>query len=481
MSVKKDLATGILWTAMSKYSGIVISLVISAVLARLITPEEFGVIGIASVFISFFNILGDIGVGPAIIQRQNLTDKDLSNIHSFTIYLGILLSLIFFSFSGWIADFYEDVQLKTVCRLLSLNIMLTCTNIVPGSLQYKFKRFKFVALFSLCIQVLTGLVAVIYALNGGGVYALVLQVLVSLLITSIVYNYLAKIRFTIFPKFSSLQKIVGFASYQFLFNIVNYFSRNADKLIIGRSLGLTQLGYYDKSYRLMLMPLQHISFVIHPVILPIFAELQHNLRDVGVKYLKIYQFLAYLSFPLSVMLYFCAPELILIIFGDQWGPSVIPFQILSLSVSMQILTSTTGGIFQAIDATKKMFISGILGAVFVIVAFIVGGVYFKSLKILCIAYLIAQIFNAVQCFGLLFRSINVTLKEALYPLLKPLCISSVMLILLAGLNIYFKVSLFNSLLVKLLLGSTIWIVMMQTWADIKPSIFFKSILHSKKA
>lgn len=117
---------------------------------------------------------------------------------------------------------------------------------------------------------------------------------------------------------------------------------------------MSPLGYYEKSYRLMLLPLQNITFVVTPVMQPIFSSFQNNLYDLAEKYKKVLHLLAYISFPLSALLYFTARELILIFFGNQWGEAIGIFQILALTVSMQILTSTAGSIYQSANADKTI-------------------------------------------------------------------------------------------------------------------------------
>ena len=129
----------------------------------------------------------------------------------------------------------------------------------------------------------------------------------------------------------AIRKIFSFSAYQFLFNAINYFSRNLDKLLIGKYMGMTPLGYYEKSYRLMMLPLQNITHVISPVMHPVFSEFQHDLQRVRTSYEKIVRLLAFIGFPLSVFLWFAAQEVVLIIFGSQWMPSVPVFRILSLS------------------------------------------------------------------------------------------------------------------------------------------------------
>lgn len=480
-SIRKDFTKGVFYTSIAKYSGIIISLIISSVLARLLTPADFGIVGVATVLISFFNILGDIGIGPAIIQRQNLDKSDINSIHSFAVYLGALLSLIFFFLSPLIADFYERKELLLICRWLCVDIFFTCTNIVPLNLQYKQKRFKSVALITLTVRVTTGIASIFYAYYGGGIYALVLSSILSTFLLAAIYNYISRLKFTIKPKISSLKKILTFSYYQFLFNIINYFSRNLDKLLIGRYIGMSQLGYYEKSYRLMMLPLQNISFVITPVMLPILAPLQNDVPNLALKYFKVLKYLSYISFPLSIILFYCSSELILIIFGEQWQPAVTPFQILTLSIGLQILTSTTGSIYQAVDATKQLFISGCWGAIFMILSFIISISIWHSINAVCIGYLIAQLANSIQCFGLLLKTLDMQPNKLFQVLYRPILISIIIFILMfiSPTNIWGE-NLFISLIEKLSLSGIITLLLIWWIGDINILKLIKiSILKRK--
>ena len=141
---------------------------------------------------------------------------------------------------------------------------------------------------------------------------------------------------------------------------------------MGRYMSLSQLGYYDKSYRLMMLPLQNIAYVISPVMHPIFSEMQHDLKQLGASYLKVVRLLAFIGLPLSAVLFFTAQELVLIIFGDQWEPSVPVFRILALSVGIQIVMSTSGSIFQAANATRMLFLCGVFSAALNVAAICTG-------------------------------------------------------------------------------------------------------------
>jgi teichuronic acid exporter len=415
MSLKRDLLKGVGYTAISKYIGIIISLVVTGILSRLLTPTEFGVIAVAMVIITFFGILSDLGIAPAIIQHKDLDEKDLSNLFAFTVWLSIGISLFFFLSSGVIASYYNSPVLSTICRILSLSLLFNTINIVPNALLYKDKAFKFLAQRTIIVQSVVGAIAILAALYGAGIYALLINPVLSAIIIFIITfrRYPQRLHRTF--GLTSLKKIFSFSAYQFLFNLINYFSRNLDKLLIGRYMGMSPLGYYEKSYRLMMLPLQNITHVITPVMHPLFSDFQNDLDKLESSYRKVVRLLAFIGFPLSIFLLFTSRELILLIFGMQWEASVPVFRILSLTVGTQIILSTSGSIFQAANDTKSLFICGVFSALMNVGGMLIGLFVFKSLNAVAWSILITFSINLMQAY---IQMYYVTFKLPIKPFLR---------------------------------------------------------------
>lgn len=424
-SIRKELISGVFYTSVAKYTGIVVTLVVTGVLARLFTPEEFGVVNIATVIITFFAIFSDLGIGPAVIQHKNLNHRDLSGIFSLTIWSGLVMAMLFFAGSELIASFYDGSEtLRNICRILSANLLFATVNIVPNALVLRDKRFRFAAVRSLSVQIVGGTAAIVAAYSGAGIYALTINpVFSSLMLLAINFRaYPLSLRLR--PGREAISKVFSFSAYQFCFQLINYFSRNLDKLLMGRYMSLSQLGYYDKSYRLMMLPLQNITFVISPVMHPIFSQMQNELHKMAAAYLKVIRLLAFVGFPLSVVLYFTAQELILIIFGAQWEPSIPVFRILALSVGIQIIASTSGSIFQAANATRMLFFCGLFSATVNTVAICSGIFYFGTME--AVAWCICLSFAAsfIQCYYALFRlTLHIPWGPFWRSLLSPLTLS----------------------------------------------------------
>lgn len=172
-----------------------------------------------------------------------------------------------------------------------------------GSLVLQNKEFKFIAIRSFVIQITAGTGAIIAALSGAGLYALLITPIVSSILIYIIsfHRYPQHLRMTL--GLSSIRKIFSYSVYQFLFNVICYFSRNLDKLLIGKHMGMSDLGYYEKSYRLMMLPLQNITQVVTPVMHPIFSDFQDDKMKLATSYERIIRFLAFIGLPLSVLLF----------------------------------------------------------------------------------------------------------------------------------------------------------------------------------
>lgn len=462
-NLKQQLFSGVFYTALAKYSGIVISLVVAGVLARLLSPDDFGIVAIATVIIAFFGIFTDMGISPAIIQNKTLTEHELSDIFSFTLWMGIALSILFFAASWPIATYYNSPILRTLCQLLCVNLFFASANIVPNALFYKNKEFKFIALRSFGIQVASGAAAIIAAQSGAGLYALIISpILSSMLIFGISIKRYPQ-HFPLIPRLGAIRKIFSYSAYQFLFNVINYFSRNLDKLLIGRYMSMSQLGYYEKSYRLMMLPLQNITQVITPVMHPIFSDFQNDLQRLGAAYERILRLLAFIGIPLSVFLFFTAEEVTLVIFGNQWLPSVPIFRILALSVGVQIILSSSGSIFQAAGDTRSLFICGVFSSALNVSGMLLGIFRFGTLE--AVAWCIVSTFciNFIQCYWQMYR---VTLQRSMWTLLRqftsPIILS--MLIAAALLPLHYLTegdNIFFTLLLKSMISFLIFGVYIQ--------------------
>lgn len=456
-SIRKSLGSGIFYTGLARYSGVFFSIAIGAILARLLTPHEFGIVALVAVFVSFFGLLSDFGLGPAVIQNQKLTDSDVESIFSFSILLGFFLSASFFLCGPLIAGFYDEPALVNVARWLSLSVLFNSLLIIPKALFQKVLKFKEIGLVTVGVQLASGSLAIVMAYAGFSYYALVFQSILSGGLSLLIFYFLKPVKIAFRIDFSAIKKIIGFSFYQFLFNIINYFSRNSDNLLISKYLGLSSLGYYDKAYRLMMMPVSNLTHVITPVLMPVLAEHQENKSFVFQSYLKVVRILAIIGFPLSVFLYFTASEVITILFGPDWEASIPVFKLLALTLGPQIILSSTGSIFQVVNRTDLLFISGFLSAIIMVGGISYGVFIGQSLESVGWCLIGAFSINFGQGFYLLIKkALKASLLTLFQVLLYPVCVAAIMGVVLLFFDYQGRFGIWVSMMIKAILAAFVF-------------------------
>ena len=447
-SLRSSISTGIFYTAIARYSNIVISILITAILARILTPEEFGIVAIAVVFITFFRYLGDFGIGPAVIQNKTLTEEDIESIFTFSILFGLFLSTIFFFSASFISHFYDEPELKPISRVLSLSILFFSMNVVPASLNKKRLLFKKMGIIAVSIQLISGTVAVILAINNFSYYALIIKSLIDGLLLLVGNYLLSPIKLRLRIRKESILKIWQFSTYQFLFNFINYFTRNTDNLLIGKFFSPASLGFYEKAYALMIMPIQNLTNVITPVLHPILSEFQHDKTKILSSYMIVFRILATIGFPISVFFYFAGPEIISILYGSQWQASIPVFKILSTIVGVQIVLSSVSSIYQSANRTDLLFIDGLISSTIIVLGILYGVFIDKTLngvaEGIVVAYLMAFFISYLFLIkGALQASYFRFLREMIMPLIISLGVlgANVLLTYVQVNNMYYSLML----------------------------------------
>ena len=386
----------------AKYSTVILNILFTAVLARILSPEDYGIVAITAVFTVFFGLFADVGLGAGVIQNQKLTKDNIDEIFSFNTFLAVVLALLFCLVAGPIASFYDIPVLKPICCLLSIALFFNTMNSIPNAVLMKQQKFMLVGLRTIFVCLFTGIITIILAFCGLKYYALVLQAIISAFLIFVWNMVSTKLRFTLKIHRESFAGIKSYSFWQFLDKFVNYFSRNTDHFLIGKFLGQVPLGYYDKSYKLMLYPVQNFTHVISPVMHPILAVHQDDRDYIYRKYLQVMKVLSLFGIYITVLCFFCSKEAILIVFGKNWTESVSCFQILSLAIWAQMTTSSTGAIFQSIGETRKMFVATFLASV-VMVLFTLAGLGLGTLEALSFAVAIAFNISFVLNYYVLMR------------------------------------------------------------------------------
>lgn len=372
MSILRNLLGGTFWTGVGRYLHYAAQIAVTAVLARLLDPSDFGILSMVVVYTGFVTVLAEAGLGWAVVQKRDLDDAALSTVFWFAVLVSAALVGFSLAVAPLIERFYEFDGLAVVVRVLSINLLLVGLCSVPEGRLRKQLKFKPLAAIDILSALLSGAAAILLALRGIGYWALVGQQI----------GYLA-LRFGLLLLFGRwaprlrlrwrvVRKVVGFSGYMAGFSAINYWARNADNLMVGKFLGAVQLGFYNQAYKLMMVPLQLISGVVNPALFPVFSAVQDDKPQMAAAYLKLLRLIALLSFSVGVYFYLTAEEIIVALWGDKWQAAIPVFEVLALLSAIQPLASTTGGVFAATGQARRLFWLGVVNSAIMISGMVAG-------------------------------------------------------------------------------------------------------------
>ena len=439
--LSNKLNKAILKSLAGKYSLYIFQIVSLAILSRLYTPQMFGVLAAVTVLILFFQLIATSGLGPAIIFTKDITQGQRDGIFSATLIIGIVGAILFFFLTPFIMDWLEIKNLKQINLVLALNILFSALSMLPLASLQKDTQFILIARAEILAELLSLGVAVAMYFSGYGVLGLLSKLMVVPIIRFGFYHLastksmLGKARFGNDVK--AIYRLFAIAKYQLAFNVMNFFSRNLDTILIAKYFGAVAVGFYEKSYQVMRYPLQLFTFAITPALQPILTEHKDKPLVVMSEFYRIAIKLASLGLFASMVLFWAASDIVLILFGPQWENTVSILKVLSVTIPLQMVLSSTGGIFQAFGATKHMFFCGLFSSITNVCA-IIFGVMTGDLLNLCTFLAISFAINYIQCFYVLHRYLFKS-----YPIIQFLLLS--LIIMTCYLNLFFTSTLDTSL------------------------------------
>ena len=216
----------------------------------------------------------------------------------------------------------------------------------------------------------------------------------------------------------------------------------------------------------MMLPLSNITFIITPVMQPIFSDFQNNLKVLADNYIKLLSMLAYVSFPVAVLVFFISEETILILFGDQWIPAIYPFKVISLTIATQILISTTGSIYMSSNNTKAYFIGGLCCTTCVVTCFIIAIIFWGTINAVAWSFFFGQIANTIISFSILFRTLRYPISNFLKKLIRPILIAAcIAIVLLAIDRVTFNWSIVVTFTIKTISSIVLTLALVQRFSE----------------
>jgi len=366
---------GLIWATVQRFGTLTISFVSNLVLARLLLPEDFGSIGMLMVFIAIANTLVDSGLGSALIQKKQPTDKDYSTVFFFNLTFSLVLYGILFFSAPLIASFYRMEQLSAMLRVMGTMIFISALGIVQSNQLQKQLDFGKLARIEIASMTISTAIGIVLAFLGLGVWSLVVKTVLNSTLNSSLYWFLSRWRPTTLFSFASFKELFGFAGLILLSGLTETIVNQLVSLIIGRHYSPKVLGFYVQAVNLQRIPERTIPFVVNQVFFPVFSSIQDDVDKIVAALRKSLKALTFLNSSLMVVLIVIAKPLIIVLFTDKWLESVPYFQILCCGGMLYCSNSNNLNVLKALGQGKSILCVSIIKRA-VTFALIVVGIHF---------------------------------------------------------------------------------------------------------
>ncbi len=432
MSLREKATKGIVWSVIQKWGREAVSFLTFIALSRLLAPEAFGLVALATAFTAFIEIFLDMGFGAAIVQRTDLEREHLDTAFWISTLTGLLFALVGLAASGWIASFYDEPDLAPVLMWLSISFIFVGLSSTQMAILRRRMAFKNLAARSMAATIVGGIVGVGMAIAGFGVWSLVGMNLARSLAGVIVLWQASEWRPRFYVSKKHYKELFTFGASVTGNNVLVVLVRHSDDLLIGYFLGPLILGYYTIGYRLLLVIIRLVTGISNSVAFPTFSRLQHNPKRMRQAFYKVTQYTNLLTFPVFLGLAVLASELILALFGAKWEESIPVMQLLALTGMLQAVLFFNGSILRATGKPSWQFGVMLITAVGTVIGFLLAvrwGIVAVAASFVIASYLMAPLsYIAVR------KQIQVDLKTYLGQFAVPLLASLIMILVIMGLK-----------------------------------------------
>jgi len=388
-SLKEKTVTGATWVAVEKWGQQAVQFVITVLIARILSPADYGIIGILLVFLMLSNVLIDSGFGAALVRKQEATDADYATVFYLNLIVSVACYGLLYLAAPFIADFFNEPQLTAVARVLGLTVILNSFALIQMTILQKRMDFRPQAVVALVSALGSGAVGVAMAYGGFGLWALVGQSLASASLQAMLYWLFGSWRPALVFSRASLVSLFAFSSNLLVSSLINVLFKSVVPVIIGKYYSTRDLGFYTQSRRLSDLPSVNTTLIVQKVSYAALATIQDDDARLKAAYRRIIQSVVFVVFPAMLLLAAVAHPAILLLLTEKWLPAVPYLQILVFGGMLYPLHSLTlnicqvkgrSDIFLRLEVAKKTI------ALILIVAAIPFGV---------IALVIAETVNSV--------------------------------------------------------------------------------------
>lgn len=370
--LKKRSVRGGSVTIVSKGASIGVQLVSTVILARLLTPEDYGILAMVVVVTAFASRFQDLGLSAATIQKKDITRAQQSNLFWLNVAVGAVLTTVVAAVSPAVAWFYGVPELVAVTIALSFTFVISSFGSQPGATLVREMQFGRQAAAQITGSVATLVTAVVLAASGFSYWSLVWGNLTGAVVSTALLFILSPLRPALPVRGAGIRDMVGFGANVTAFNFVNYFSRNLDNILIGRVVGAAALGFYSRAYQLLMFPIDSIRQPVNAVAFPAMSRLQGHPTAYRAFYRKTSLLVAFASMPVTAFLFIASGPVVDILLGPDWSEVSRIFALLAITGFIQPVASLRGNVLLSSGHGNRYLQWGIFNSVSVSIGFLIG-------------------------------------------------------------------------------------------------------------
>ena len=435
MSLRKKTLSGFKWSYIGVFFQSFLQLAVLAVLARLLSPDDFGILSVSFIFINIAKLISEVGVGPAIVQRKNLTNEHINSGLIFSSFMGFLVYMIFYFISKDLSLFFEKKELEIILKVIALNFIINGLLVAPLSLLRKKMKFKEITIINITSYLIGyGFIGIGMALAGYGVWALVFASITQNIIMLLLSFYYNPLRITL--KFSKrhLIELLNFGGGFTIGRVFNYLALNGDNFVIGKFLGTYYLGIYSRAYAILTLPARYFSSIFDRVLFPAFSEIQDRKEKIREVFLNSTQFIFFFSALAGVFIFIYAKYIVLILLGPKWLDVIPLIKIMAFGIPFRTTYKLSDAISRALGTVyKRAWRQGVYAFMIIGGAFI-GSVY-KNMNIVA-GFIVFSLFVIYLLMSnLTVKSLDIKIKEFLFSHIPAIVFISIMFIIYLLLNL----------------------------------------------
>ena len=449
MSLRQKAVKGLFWSVVQKWGRAGLTTITFIILSRLLSPEAFGLVALATAFTVFIELFLDQGFGSAIVQRKDLEPEHLDTAFWLNVLTSILMTGGLIVVSGLLGALFDEPRLASVLRWLSITLILSGLSSTQISILQRKLAFKEFAIRSMVANAVGGVVGISMAFAGYGVWSLVGQDLAGGLVRAVILWRASDWRPGFKVSKRHYKELVTFGASIVGNNALTVLMKRSDDLLIGYFLGPTLLGFYTIGYQLLVIIIRLVTEVTNSVAFPAFSRIQHQPERMRHAFYQVTQYTSVFAFPVFIGLATLAPELVPAVFGEKWAPSIPVMQVLSLIGILQSVLFFNGSVIKASGKPSWQLGIMFLNAACSVIGFLLAvsrGIVAVAAAFVIVGYLLAPVsYLAVR------RLIQIDFRTYLWQFIPSLTASLLMVAVITGLkyllrdqalNMYLELSIY---------------------------------------